>query len=626
MMMHAEWAAKLQAVFELTPTILTVTGLDDGRIIEVNDAFLQATGYERDEVIGRSVPEIAVWVDPTQREEGLATLRAGGSIRNVEARFRTKNGRELVALANADVVVIDARACILTALIDITDRVHAEAALRDSERRFAQLFHANPLPMTIVSMRTHRHLDVNEAAVRHSGYTREEMLGRTKPELGFGVATDERDDLLHRLLARGQVRDFEVTFRKKNGEERQLLTNSEVITYEGEPAVLSVSVDITERKHLEALREARREEAESLTRTKDEFLASLSHELRNPLGAITNALGVLDHLATSGELRNVVGIIERQTSRLTRLVDDLLDVARLTAGKIALRREALDVLEVTERCVRAMRDVGRIRDHQVVVGGEPVTVDADAARLEQVINNLLDNALKYTSPGGDVRLTITRLGDDAVLTVRDTGEGIRAELGARVFERFVQEPQALDRARGGLGLGLALVKQLVELHGGSVSMTSAGPGHGSEFTVRLPVHTGGREAEPESQPASNPVTGPRRRVLIVEDNDDAREGLRMLLHFAGHQVETAEDAISGLEKLRAFRPEIALIDIGLPGVDGYALARTARQTPEGRSTRLVALTGYGQAEDRQKALTAGFDAYLTKPVDPSRLHAFLATN
>src|SRR5262249_50473871 len=228
--------------------------------------------------------------------------------------------------------------------------------------------------------------------------------------------------------------------------------------------------------------------------------------------------------------------------------------------------------------------------------------------------------------GGEIRVTTDRVGSDAVLTVRDTGEGIRAELGARVFDRFVQEPQALDRARGGLGLGLALVKQLVELHGGSVSMTSAGPGHGSEFTVRLPVDAGLREAEPESQPASNPATGPRRRVLIVEDNEDAREGLRLLLHLAGHQVETAEDATSGLEKLRAFRPEIALIDIGLPGVDGYALARTARQTPEGRSTRLVALTGHGQAEDRRTAVAAAFDAHLTKPVDPGRLPAFLATH
>src|SRR5262245_7749434 len=392
-MMESAWDARLQAVFELSPTILCVTGLDDGRIIEVNDAFLLALGYSREEVIGRSIPEIAVWVDPAQREEGLAALRAGRSIRNVEARFRSKSSRELVAIANADVIVIDGRACILTALIDITDRVRAESALRDSERRFAQLFHANPLPMTIVSMRTHRHIDVNEAAVRHSGYTRDEMLGRTKPELGFWVAPDQRDDLLHQLLARGQVRDFEVSFRTKSGEERQLLTNSEVITYEGEPAVLSVSVDITERKQLEAQCEARRQEAEILTRTKDEFLATLSHELRNPLGAITSALGLLDRLASGNDLRNVVGIINRQTARLTRLVDDLLDVARLTAGKIALRREPVDLHQLAERSVRALREGGRIRDHQVVVDGVAVEVLADPVRLEQVVDNLLDNAL-----------------------------------------------------------------------------------------------------------------------------------------------------------------------------------------------------------------------------------------
>jgi len=623
-MMDSAWAARLQAVFELSPTILTVTGLDDGRIVEVNDAFLLATGYSRDEVIGRPVPEIAVWIDPAQRETGLAALRAGRSIRNVEARFRAKSGREIVAITNADIVVIDGRACILTALVDITDRVRAEAALRESERRFAQLFHANPLPMSIVSMRTHRHLDVNEAAVRHSGYTREEMLGRTKPELGFWVASDQRDDLLHQLLASGQVRDFEVTFRSRTGEERQLLTNSEVITYEGEPAVLSVSVDITERKHLEAQREARREEAETLTRTKDEFLAILSHELRNPLGAITNALGVLDRLATSGDLRNVVGIIGRQTVRLTRLVDDLLDVARLTAGKIVLRREAVDLRALAERCVRGLREAGRVREHQVVVDGDAVRVDGDAARLEQVVDNLLDNALKYTARGGEVRLTTKRSGEDAVLRVRDTGEGIRSELGARVFELFVQAPQALDRSRGGLGLGLALVKQLVELHGGSVSVTSGGPGHGSEFTVRLPVLAGDGEPEPARAAPTAPAGGGRRRVLIVEDNADAREGLRMLLAYGGHEVETAEDASSGLEKLRTFQPEIALIDIGLPGVDGYALARMARQTPEARGTYLVALTGYGQAEDRQKAREAGFDTHMTKPVDPSRLNAFLA--
>ena len=618
-MMDSAWAARLQAVFELSPTILTVTGLDDGRIVEVNNAFLLATGYSRDEVIGRSVPEIAVWVDPSQREAGLAELRAGRSIRNVEARFRAKSGREIVAITNADVIVVEGRACILTALIDITDRVQAETALRDSERRFAQLFHANPLPMTIVSLRTHRHLDVNEAAVRHSGYTREEMLGRTKPELGFWVAPDQRDELLQQLIGRGQVRDFEVTFRTKAGDTRQLLTNSEVITYEGEPAVLSVSVDITERKQLEAQREARREEAESLTRTKDEFLAILSHELRNPLGAITNALGVMDRLVTAPGLRNVVGIIGRQTVRLSRLVDDLLDVARVTSGKVALRLEPTDLRELAERAVRGLREAGRAGDHRLVVEGDSIRVNGDPTRLEQVVNNLLDNALKYTSRGGEIRVTTERAGSDAVLRVCDTGEGISSELGARVFDLFVQEPQALDRSRGGLGLGLALVKQLVELHGGSVAMTSRGPGLGSEFTVRLPAIVAG----PEPARAA-PAAQRRRRLLIVEDNADAREGLQMLLTLAGHEVETSEDAASALEKLRAFQPEIALIDIGLPGVDGYALARMVRQTPEARTTCLVALTGYGQAEDRQMALAAGFDAHMTKPVDPEKLCAFLA--
>ena len=508
--------------------------------------------------------------------------------------------------------------------VEITDRVRAEAALRESERRFAQLFRANPLPMTIVSMRTHRHLDVNEAAVRHSGYTREEMLGQTKPEMGFWVAPDQREELLRQLIAEGQARDFEVTFRTKTGEERYLLTNSEVITYEGEPAVLSVSVDITERKELEAQREARREEAETLTRAKDEFLAILSHELRNPLGTITTALGVLNRLVTTDELHHVTDILQRQTARLTRLVDDLLDVARVTSGKIELRPQILDLRELAERCVHTLAEAGRTREHHVVVEGDPIRVDGDPARLEQVINNLLDNALKYTAPGGEVRLITGQVHTDAVLRVRDTGEGIRAELRERVFDLFVQEPQALDRSRGGLGLGLALVKQLVELHGGSVSVASAGPGHGSEFTVRLPAVVEPRRPDDATPPAASPTSNLRRRVLIVEDNADAREGLRLLLTHAGHEVETSEDALSGLEKLRTFQPDVALIDIGLSGVDGYALARMARQTPQAGGTCLVALTGYGQAEDQRRALASGFDTHLTKPIEPTQLEDFLA--
>ena len=226
-------AAKLQAAFELSPTILAVTSLDDGLLLEVNEAFLRATGYAREEIIGRPIPELGLWIDPGQREEGLAGLRQGRPVRDLEARFRTKRGDEIVAIANADVIVVDGRPCILTALMDITARVRAEGAMRETERRFAQAFQANPLPMSITSLRDGRHLDVNEAAVRHSGYTREEMLGRTKPDLGFWVAPEQRDEMIRLLTTEGRARDFEVTFRTKTGEHRQLLVNSEVVHYGG---------------------------------------------------------------------------------------------------------------------------------------------------------------------------------------------------------------------------------------------------------------------------------------------------------------------------------------------------------------------------------------------------------
>jgi len=614
--------AKLRAAFELSPTILCVTSLEDGRVVEVNEAFLQTTGYTRDEVIGQAIGDLGLWVDPALRQQGLAVLRAGQAIRGLEARLRMKNGEERVAIIGADLITLDGRVCVFNALTDITERVRTEAALRESEQRFAQLFHANPLPMSITSLRDGRHLDVNEAALRHSGYTRDEMLGRTKPELGFWVAPERRQELVRLLHAQGRVRDLEAVFRTQSGEERHLLVNSEVITFAGEPAVLSVSLDITERKHAEAETEARRREAAAANRAKDEFLAMLGHELRNPLGTITNALAVLERLAGDGEWRRLTGIIGRQAVHLTRLVDDLLDVARLTSGKITLRPSFLDLHELARRCVDALDQAGRIQDHDVHLAGEAVGVHGDPARLEQVVSNLLDNALKYTPVGGRVRVSTERVGGDAVLRVRDTGQGIPAELLARVFDLFVQEPQALDRARGGLGLGLTLVKRLVELHGGAVSASSDGPGRGSEFVVRLPATTAEEATPADLGGAASPAAGPRR-ILIVEDGADARESLRLLLELAGHDVATSSDGPWGLDALRAFKPDVALIDLGLPGMDGYAVARHARRDPETRHVHLVALTGYGRAEDQRQALEAGFDLHLTKPIDPRTLSALL---
>ena len=607
---------KLRAVFGLSPTILCLTGLGDGRVRDANDAFLSTSGYTREEILGRTPVELGLWVDPVQRDEGIRLLKTGRTVRGMECRFRVKSGEERVTVLSADIVMFDGEACILSALTDITDRTRAEAALRESERRFMVAFHANPLPMSITSLRDQRHLEVNEAAVRHSGYSRETMLGHSKPELGFWVTTEERDRLLRLLHTEGRVRDLEVTFRTRAGEDRQLLVNSEVITFEGEPAVLSVSLDITERKlYEESLRAA--------NQAKDEFLAMLGHELRNPLGTLTNAVAVLERLPGDETMRHVVAIIGRQTGHLGRLVDDLLDVARATSGKIELQRGPVELRALAGRCLDALAQAGRTGRHTVVVEGPPVYVDGDAARLEQVLNNLVDNALKYTPGSGRVTVTTERAGETAVLRVRDTGQGIRTDLLARVFDLFVQEPQSLDRSRGGLGLGLALVKRLVELHGGSVAVWSAGPGQGSEFTVRLAAIPAPLAAGGGSGGDARPAAARGRRVLVVEDSADARQSLRLLLEMAGHEVEACEDGPSGLARLQAFQPDVALIDLGLPGMDGYAVAREARGRPETRAIRLVAVTGYGQAEDRRRALAAGFDLHVTKPVDASMLDEVL---
>jgi PAS domain S-box-containing protein len=614
--------AKLRAAFELSPTVLAITTAVEGRLLEVNDAFTRLHGYRREEVIGRTVSELDLWVDPEQRQQALASIQSGTPVRNLEVRLRARGGELRVCILNADLVEIDGRRCILSALTDISDRARAEEALRESERRFLLAFHANPLPMSITRWPDGMHLEVNDAAVRHSGYAREEMLGRTKIELGFWVAPAQREAMLRQLREHGAVRDFEVAFRTRQGQLRQLLVNGQPMTFAGVPAVLNVAVDITERIALESDNRARREQAEALAqslreadRAKDQFLAMLGHELRNPLGTINNALAVLDTARYGERDRRVIEVVRRQTEQLARLVDDLLDVSRVTSGRVHLEREPVELNALARRALEALVRTGRTAAHEVVVEGEPAPAEGDAARLDQVIANLLDNALKYTEPGGRITVRTGMAGGHATLCVQDTGRGIDPRLLPRVFDLFVQEPQGLERSGGGLGLGLAVVKRLVELHGGAVSVHSEGRGRGAQFLVRLPAAAAVADT-PDAPPPRRTAPGPGRRVLVVEDNADAREMLRMALEAIGHQVEEAEDGPTGLARLSSFRPDVALVDLGLPGLDGYALARIARAQPDTRGIRLVAVTGYGQAEDRARALSAGFDRHVTKPVDP----------
>ncbi|MFL5379964.1 MAG: ATP-binding protein [Myxococcales bacterium] len=371
-----------------------------------------------------------------------------------------------------------------------------------------------------------------------------------------------------------------------------------------------------------ALRARRRQyQAEEAIRLRDQFLAMLGHELRNPLGAIVVAVEILNRIGgAQGEKQR--GVIERQSRHLARLVDDLLDVARVTSGKVVLQRAPLDVDELLRRCLQAAEPSARAKSIHVSLQGsrEPLTVEADPLRLEQVFNNLLVNAIKYSPARSNVHVASHEEAGEVVVRVSDEGVGISPELIDRIFDMFVQAESSLDRSQGGMGIGLTLVKSLVELHGGSVAVRSEGRGHGSEFVVRLPL-----ARKPVAAPAApgRPAV-PREplRIVLVEDNDDIRESLADYLVSLGYQLWTAADGPSGLAAILERRPEVALVDIGLPVLDGYAVARHVREKL-GDSVRLVAVTGYGQAEDRERALSAGFDEHMRKPVTLPELEELL---
>jgi signal transduction histidine kinase/CheY-like chemotaxis protein len=374
----------------------------------------------------------------------------------------------------------------------------------------------------------------------------------------------------------------------------------------------------------EADEAAAREQLAEAARRRDRFLGVLSHELRNPLAPIGHALHVLSRVEPGGaQARRAREVMERQFAQLSRLVDDLLDVTRVESGKVHLRRERLDLAGLVRRAAEDHRSVFTERGIELAVSCPPdaLAVDGDAVRIEQVVGNLLGNAAKFTDRGGRVEVTVARDGAAAVVRVRDDGAGIPAELLPRLFEPFSQGDSTLDRSRGGLGLGLALARGLVELHGGSIAAASEGAGRGAEFVVRLPLAPGA--AHPgEAAPSRAPP--PRRRVLVVDDSPDAAETLRDVLELSGHAVSIARDGAEALRLVAELEPDVVLCDIGLPGMSGYDVARAVRGRASGRAPVLVAITGYGRDEDRQRAAEAGFDAHLTKPVDLARLEALLS--
>ena len=469
----------------------------------------------------------------------------------------------------------------------------------------------------------------NAGAERVLGYPAQEVIGRHVAL--FGTPEQARDGAPPpelRQAARDGFCEQERWHVRKDGTRfwaHELVTalrdeNGDIDGY------AQVMRDITDRKQLEEELRRQAEELAEANRRKDEFLAMLSHELRNPLAPILNSVHVIRQVkADHPVLRQAGNMIERQVRHLARLIDDLLEVTRITRGKIVLHRARVDLNPLARRAAESTQQLMQERRHEleVALSPAPVWVEADPTRIDQILVNLLNNAAKYTDAGGRITLAVAREGDEAVVRVRDTGIGIAADMLPRIFDLFAQADNSLARSRGGLGIGLALVRNLVQMHGGVIEARSEGLGRGCEFVVRLPALPQ-REAQAAADVSAPGVTRPLR-MLVVDDNTDSADSLGMLLKLHGHEVRVEYSGPAALQAAEAGPFDVILLDIGLPRMDGYEVARRLRARPDGKRPTLVAVTGYGYEADRQRSQEAGFDHHLVKPVGPERLEELLQT-
>jgi len=460
----------------------------------------------------------------------------------------------------------------------------------------------------------------NAGAERLFGYTAGEAIGKHITMLIPRERYDEELEILSRIARGERIEHLETIRVRKDGTSFNVsLTISPITDPSGKVFGASkIARDITERKRVEeTLREA--------DRRKDEFLATLAHELRNPLAPIRNSLHILEMAGqTDPGIEYVREMMDRQVNHMVRLVDDLMEVSRITRGKIELRRERVDLMDVIRTAIDTSRPIIDRGGHDLTLAipSEPLALEADPVRLAQVFSNLLNNAAKYTETPSEIRLTVRRQGNEAVISVRDYGIGIAPEMLTRVFEMFAQIDSSRPGSKSGLGIGLTLVENLVQMHQGTISASSEGLGKGSEFIVRLPLAEGSVHVE---QPVAPSQASFSMRVLVVDDNQDAADSLGMLLKYLGTDVRVCHDGPAAIEAIDAFHPDLVLLDLGMPGMDGYEVAQRIRQNPEHRDVTLIALTGWGQEDDRARSRSAGFDHHLIKPAGVDALRALMAT-
>jgi PAS domain S-box-containing protein len=619
--------------------VLDAEGLPiDYVFLEVNAAFEMQTGLRRESILGRRVTDVLPGIerDPADwiGQYGRVAL-TGESIQFQQFTATLGRWYDVAAFSPA-------KGYFAVVFSDSTEHKRLEGALRESEQRYRDrsselnaVLNTTHAQLALLDRRM-RFLIVNDAYERACGHRREELIGRGHFEV---FPNEENERIFRRVAATGDAfyaeeKPFEFADQPDRGVTYWNWSLEPVKDAAGQVqrvllSLLEVTGQVTARKAVEELAAERKRAEEALReadRRKTEFLGVLSHELRNPLAPVRNALWLLDRAEPGGEQASrSKQIIQRQVDHLSRIVDDLLDVTRITRGKIDLQKAHVDLAELVHRTVEDYKALFAARGVALVqhLGSLSLWLDADATRVSQAVGNLLQNAAKFTERGGRVEVAVTREPHGvALVRVRDDGMGIAPELLGRIFDPFTQGDDSLHRSRGGLGVGLSLVKSFVELHGGSVEARSGGPGRGAEFLIRLPVAP---ERPALRGPPRTAVTMPRRRVLVIEDNLDAAETLRDVLLTWDHEVEVANDGREGVEKARAFRPDVVLCDIGLPVMDGYEVARALRADPALASAFLVAVTGYALPEDQLRAAEAGFDRHLGKPVPMDDIEEVLAT-
>jgi PAS domain S-box-containing protein len=604
----------------------------DMMIKTANRAFCDHFVASKDEIEGRPFHEFrdAQWDIPGLRKLLKDVLTDKHAFQELEAEVNfPQMGRRTVLLhASRFELPEDRTKLILLGFEDITERRHSEAAVLTSEARYRRLFETAKDGILILDARTGRIADANPFMTELLGFPRDEFLGKELWEIGLFSDISENQAAFRELQAKGYIRYANLPLQTRRQQKVEVEFVSNVYEVDHRKVIQCNIRDISERCGLERMTQLQAAALADLHRRKDEFLAMLSHELRSPLAPILNAVHLLRSQGTENLIHHQArGIIERQVGHLSRLVDDLLEVSRITSGKVRLHRERLDLRGIVKGAVESVQSTIDRRHHELLVTmpSEPVWLSVDPNRMEQVIVNLLNNACKYTEEGGRLAITVAVEEDQAVLRVHDSGVGIASDLLPHIFDLFIQADKSLDRSDGGLGIGLALVQRLTELHGGTVQAFSAGVGQGSEFVLRLPASPSSAASPVHRQEAFANLPPASLRVLVVEDNLDSAESMALLMRMSSHDVRVAHSGPAGVESALAFRPNVVLLDIGLPGMDGYDVARKLRQQPDFEGMKIVAMTGYGRESDLERSQQAGFDHHLVKPVNPLKLLELLAT-